>query len=75
MTAREGPPNDEGRAQGPPNVERVTPTPPNTTTTTRSRRRRHLIARYWTIACLDRVCVNCGCGHSLVLEAEQDEAS
>ena len=26
--------------------------------------RRDLIARYWMIACLDRLCVNCGCGRS-----------
>ena len=33
--------------------------------TTSAGRRRHVIARYWTIACLDRLCVNCGCGRSL----------
>jgi hypothetical protein len=40
-----------------------TPTPsPN-----KASRRRDYIARYWTIACEDRVCVNCGCGRSLEL--------
>ena len=31
-------------------------------------RRRDFIERYWTVACEDRLCVNCGCGRSLESE-------
>jgi hypothetical protein len=33
-------------------------------------RRREFIRRHWTVACLDRLCINCTCGRSIALEAE-----
>ena len=70
-----------GRAEWPPG-KRVPPGahPGATTTTnasartTRTGRRRDLIARYWTIACEDRLCVNRGCGRSLESELGREAA-
>ena len=46
----------------------TTTTDDATALTTKAGRRRQLIARYWTIACESRLCVNCGCGRSLESE-------
>ncbi len=32
-----------------------------------------VIRQFWTVACLDWVCVNCGCGRSIELEEEADD--
>ena len=69
------------RGPGPPKkVPRLgTPLPTGDTTTStpaliKASRRRDFIARHWTIACLDRVCVNCGCGRSLEFELREEAA-
>ena len=65
-----------GRADRPPSGAPPDDCPGATTSTnasalTTSRgRRRQLIAKYWHVACLDRACVNCGCGRSRELREE-----
>lgn len=36
-------------------------------------RRRDFIQMFWTIACEDRLCINCGCGRSLVPREEDHD--
>lgn len=38
-------------------------------------RRQWFIQHHWTIACEDRVCVNCGCGQSRELWGEEEHRS